>query len=84
MILWNLLPGKWNGEGKHKIIHIDQRPAHINMLYQPEVEVVGDISYSLQQILYRSDAKEEPEEFSNCGKKWWRNMKAMQMPPLFP
>ena len=56
-------PGKWNGEGKHKIIHIDQRPAHINMLYQPEVEVVGDISYSLQQILYRSDAKEEPEEF---------------------
>ena len=56
-------PGKWNGEGKHKIIHIDQRPAHINMLYQPEVEVVGDISYSLQQIQYRSDAKEEPEEF---------------------
>mgnify|MGYP002225290092 FL=1 len=49
--------------GEHKIIHIDQRPAHINMLYQPEVEVVGDISYSLQQILYRSDAKEEPEEF---------------------
>lgn len=55
-------PGKWNEGGKHKILHIDQRPAHINMLYQPEVEVIGDISYSLQQIQYRSDAKEEPEE----------------------
>lgn len=55
-------PGKWNEGGKHKILHIDQRPAHINMLYQPEVEVIGDISYSLQQIQYRGDAKEEPEE----------------------
>lgn len=55
-------PNKWNKDGKHQIIHIDQRPAHINMLYQPEVEVVGDISYSLQQIRYRSDAKPEPEE----------------------
>lgn len=41
------------------ILHIDQRPAHINMFYQPQVEVVGDISYSLRQIQYCSDAKEE-------------------------
>ena len=26
-------PGKWNEGGKHQILHIDQRPAHINMLY---------------------------------------------------
>ena len=44
-------PGKWNGEGKHKIIHTQKRSR---------------------------------KNFSNCGKKWWRNMKAMQMPPLFP
>lgn len=62
-------PGKWNENGKHKIIHIDQRPAHINMLYQPQVQVIGDISYSLQQIQYRSDPKEEPTEILNLKKE---------------
>ena len=62
-------PGKWNAGGKHKIIHIDQRSAHINMLYQPEVQVVGDISYSLQQIKFRCEEKEEPEEILNLKKE---------------
>ncbi|MGO5542295.1 acetolactate synthase large subunit [Blautia sp. HCP3S3_H10_1] len=62
-------PGKWNDNDKHKIIHIDQRPAHINMLYQPQVQVIGDISYSLQQIQYRSDAKEEPTEILGLKKE---------------
>ena len=54
---------KWNEEGKHTIIHIDSRPAHINKLFQPETEVIGDISYSLQQIQYRCEPKTEPLEF---------------------
>lgn len=62
-------PGKWNQNGKHKIIHIDQRPAHINMLFQPEAEVIGDISYSLQQIQYRCDPKDEPVDFINLRKE---------------
>lgn len=55
-------PGKWNSGGDHAIIHIDSRPAHINMLYQPDVEVVGDISYSLQQIALRCSRTAEPEK----------------------
>ncbi|MDO4960401.1 MAG: acetolactate synthase large subunit [Eubacteriales bacterium] len=43
-------PNKWNRDPDRKIIHIDSRPAMINKLYQPEVEVVGDISNSVSWI----------------------------------
>lgn len=55
-------PAKWNPEGKVQIIHVDIRPAHINKLYQPEVEVVGDISDSLLQIGRRTARHQEPEK----------------------
>ena len=55
-------PAKWNPEGKVQIIHVDMRPAHINKLYQPEVEVVGDISDSLLQIGRRTARHKEPEK----------------------
>lgn len=54
-------PAKWNADGKHAILHIDARPCHINKLYQPDIEVVGDISYSLKQISLRCKRTEEPE-----------------------
>ena len=57
-----LAPTKWNGADHHKILHIDSRPAHINKLYQPEVEVVGDISDSLARLAEECDSKKEPEE----------------------
>ena len=71
-------PQKWNKGRQHKILHIDTRPAHINRLYQPEAEIVGDISYSLREIECRCDSKDEPAsafeirdrmllEYSACG-----------------
>ena len=77
-------PGKWNENGKHKIIHIDQRPAHINMLYQPQVQVIGDISYSLQQIQYRSDPKEKPTEILNLKKEMVREYESFANDTSFP
>ncbi|WP_026888418.1 acetolactate synthase large subunit [Clostridium beijerinckii] len=53
-------PVKWNTNGKIEIIHIDNRPAHINKLYQPKVEVVGDISDSLLKVARRTSRKEKP------------------------
>lgn len=53
-------PAKWNPAGAVDIIHVDMRPAHINKLYQPEVEVVGDIADSLVQIGRRASRSEEP------------------------
>ncbi len=44
-------PTKWNPRANHKILHIDARPAHVNKLYQPNISVVGDISYSLDHLI---------------------------------
>ena len=56
-----MAPAKWNADGSHKILHIDTQAAHINKLYQPEAEVLGDISHSLNQIRERCDAKKDPK-----------------------
>lgn len=53
-------PNKWNPDGKHDIIHIDTRPAHVNKLYQTNVEIIGDISKSLDSILNRCNRTVEP------------------------
>lgn len=55
-------PGKWNSDDNHTIIHLDLRPAHINKLYQPAVEVIGDISDSLMQLTRLCSRNEEPVE----------------------
>lgn len=54
-------PRKWNPENNHKIIHIGNQAAHINERYQPEVQVVGDVSDSLYEIMRRSEREAEPE-----------------------
>lgn len=53
-------PGKWNRENKHQILHIDTTAAHINKLYQPKLEVIGDIFDSLNQIKFRCTRVSEP------------------------
>ena len=53
-------PSKWNSKRNHKIIHIDARPTHINKLYQPDVEVIGDISDSMDRLRAILAPKEEP------------------------
>ena len=46
-------PSKWNSDRSRRIIHVDSTPAKINKLYQPEVEVVGDISTSVRWLTDR-------------------------------
>ncbi len=48
-------PKKWNPEGTIPVIHIGMEPAEIDSSYIPLVEVVGDISDSLMDILKRAD-----------------------------
>ena len=54
-------PQKWNPDMDKTIIHIDLRPAHINKYYQAKVEVIGDISDSLDKIRCRCSRSTEPE-----------------------
>ena len=48
-------PKKWNPEGTIPIVHIGINPAEIDSSYIPIVEVVGDISDSLMDIMKRTD-----------------------------
>ncbi|MBE9046487.1 acetolactate synthase large subunit [Pleurocapsales cyanobacterium LEGE 10410] len=48
-------PKKWNPEGDKQIIHIDEGRAEIDSSYIPLVEVFGDISDSLDDIVKRCD-----------------------------
>ncbi len=50
-------PKKWNPEGNIPIIHIGTTPAEIDSSYIPQVEVVGDISDSLEEIMKQADRK---------------------------
>ncbi|MBP7250146.1 MAG: acetolactate synthase large subunit [Selenomonas sp.] len=53
-------PSKWFTPGT-KIVHIDRRPADINMYYQPEASVVGDMADALRRIRAVSVRTREPE-----------------------
>lgn len=48
-------PKKWNPDGKIEVIHIAANPAEIDSSYIPLVEIVGDISDSLLELLKRAD-----------------------------
>lgn len=48
-------PKKWNPKGEIPIVHIGMTPSEIDSSYIPIVDVVGEISDSLMEILRRCD-----------------------------
>jgi acetolactate synthase-1/2/3 large subunit len=57
-------PKKWNPDGTIPIVHIGATPAEIDSSYIPTVEVVGDISDSLTEILRRCDRQGKPDPYA--------------------
>ena len=57
-------PKKWNPQAKIPIIHISALSAEIDSSYVPIVEVVGDISDSLEEILGRVHRTGKPEPYA--------------------
>lgn len=57
-------PKKWNPKGEIPVIHIGSTPAEVDSSYVPIAEAVGDISDSLQEILYRCDRDGKPEPYA--------------------
>jgi acetolactate synthase I/II/III large subunit len=57
-------PKKWNPTGDIPIVHIAPIPAEIDSSYLPLVEVVGDISDSLREILQRCDRTNKPAPYA--------------------
>lgn len=54
-------PRKWNGDLHTKIIHISTQAADVNKCYEPELELIGNISESLREIAKRTFRGGEPE-----------------------
>lgn len=77
-------PLKWNADGKHKIVHIDTRPAHINKAYQPKVEVVGDIPDSLLRIANHCTRDQEPVKALRIKEKMMAEHQAYTGDTSFP
>ena len=77
-------PSKWNRTQNHKIIHLDVRPAHIHSLYQPQVQVVGDISDSLEKIAVRCHRENEPELFFRLKELMLEDYSAAESDAGFP
>ncbi len=44
-------PSRWNPDGRKRIVHIDTQPADVDVGYQPEVELIGDIDGTLRRLL---------------------------------
>lgn len=53
-------PAKWGARADMPILHIDTAPTDVNKRYQPAVEVVGNISDSIYQILRCARRDAEP------------------------
>ena len=77
-------PSKWNRTQNHKIIHLDVRPAYIHSLYQPQVQVVGDISDSLEKIAVRCHRENEPELFFRLKELMLEDYSAAESDDGFP
>ncbi|MDD3370158.1 MAG: acetolactate synthase large subunit [Lachnospiraceae bacterium] len=77
-------PSKWNPDGNHRIIHIDSRSAHVNKLFQPEIEVIGDISESLKQIMNRCTRTVEPTKILALKEAMVKEHAAFEEDDAFP
>jgi acetolactate synthase I/II/III large subunit len=53
-------PKRWNPQGTVPIVHIGMTSAEIDSSYIPIVEVIGDISDSLMELLKRTDRQGKP------------------------
>ncbi|BAZ06502.1 acetolactate synthase large subunit [Calothrix sp. NIES-3974] len=57
-------PKKWNPDGKIPIIHVGANHSEIDSSYIPIIEVVGDISDSLNEILKVADRQGKPTPYA--------------------
>ncbi|WP_321973267.1 acetolactate synthase large subunit [Paratractidigestivibacter sp.] len=79
-------PKKWHTHDDMKIINIAALPADVNQLYEPEIEVVGNLSDSIYQILRTAcrDDKPEPESMLAVGCRLHKELEEQGKDNSFP
>ena len=78
-------PTKWHTHPM-RIVNISGLPADVNQLYEPDVEVTGDISDSIYQILRtaRRDDKPEPTSMLAVGERMREDFEQLAASDAFP
>ncbi len=77
-------PSSWNRACDKAIIHIGNTPAHTNKCYQCVVDVVGDMSESLNSIGRRTTRKEEPTYPFHLKNQFAQEISAFENDHSFP
>ncbi|MEM9804260.1 MAG: acetolactate synthase large subunit [Cyanobacteria bacterium P01_D01_bin.56] len=78
-------PKKWNPDGQIPIIHVGSMPAKIDSSYIPMVEVIGDISDSLHEILQRVERKPQSSyPFQSIRDEMWTDYEQYRDDVAFP
>ncbi|MFB6108351.1 MAG: acetolactate synthase large subunit [Haloplanus sp.] len=54
-------PKSWNPDLEKRIVHVDHEPAEVYRHYNPDVELVADISSVLRELRARLDSAPDPE-----------------------
>lgn len=70
-------PAKWDARPDMHIVHIDTMPADVNKRYQPAVEVVGDITESIYEILRTAHRSGQPEQALALRREMEEEQRAM-------
>lgn len=80
------LPKKWHTHDDMRIVNISGLPADVNQLYEPDVEVAGDISDSIYQILRtaRRDDAPEPEGLLAVGRRLREDFERLSASDAYP
>lgn len=77
-------PSSWNPLYQTRIVHIGRQPAHTNKCYQCTVEVVGDMTESLNSILRRTTRNAEPDYALKIKAKFMEEQKLYENDHSFP
>lgn len=77
-------PSKWDSRPDMTIIHIDTQSADVNRDYQPTVEVVGEISESIYEILRIARSRPIPTKMLAIRQQMEQEHLAMATDESFP
>ena len=76
-------PRKWHTHPM-KIVNISTQAADVNQLYQPDVEVTGDITDSIYQIMRTAHRDTEPTEMLKVGQRIREDFETSAASDAFP
>jgi acetolactate synthase-1/2/3 large subunit len=82
--LVEVAPARLNPGRDKQIIHLNTYAAHINRSYQPNVEVVGDMSDALRRLMQFCRRECQPEEAFALRERMLADHEAMSEDTAFP